>query len=245
MNDLKHYFLNNSGRTIHKWDHYFDVYDRHFAKFRGTEACIVEFGISQGGSLRMWKDYFGPKCRIIGIDINHHCKVFEEDQIEVLIGDQSDRDFLRSLVKKIPKIDILIDDGGHRMQEQIRTFEELFGHIKENGVYLCEDLHTSYWGNFGGGYKKRNSFIEYSKNFIDKIHAWHSRTRRLTVSDFTETVRSLHYYDSILVIEKKVIKKPFHTKTGEDSIPNYQSKSLSETFWSKLKKNLKKKVTKT
>ena len=170
MNDLEKYFRNNTDRSIHKWEHYFEIYDRHFSRFRGTDVHIVEFGVSQGGSLQMWKDYFGPQCKIYGIDINHHCKQFEEEQVKIYIGDQSDRDFLKSLVTEIPRIDILIDDGGHMMKEQINTFEELFDHIQSQGIYLCEDLHTSYWSNFAGGYKKRGTFIEYSKNFIDSIH---------------------------------------------------------------------------
>jgi hypothetical protein len=68
----------------------------------------------------------------------------------------------------------LIDDGGHTMKQQINTFEEFFTSIAENGVYLCEDVHTSYWSKYGGGYKKSGTFIEYSKNFIDYINAWHS-----------------------------------------------------------------------
>ena len=56
--------------------------------FRDTEVNIVEFGISQGGSLQMWKDYFGPKANIYGVDINPHCKSLEEEQVQIFIGDQ-------------------------------------------------------------------------------------------------------------------------------------------------------------
>jgi len=114
----------------------------------------------------MWKNYFGPKARIYGIDIKPECKQAEEEQIEIIIGDQEDRQFLRKLGRNIPRIDILIDAGGHSMKQQINTFEELFPHIDKNGVYLCEDLHTSYRKGAGGGYKKKGTFIEYSKNFI-------------------------------------------------------------------------------
>jgi 23S rRNA U2552 (ribose-2'-O)-methylase RlmE/FtsJ len=97
MNDLEKYFTKNTGRLIHKWKHYFEVYDRHFSRFRGTDVHIVEFGVSQGGSLQMWKKYFGPKCKIYGIDINPHCKQLEEDQVEIFIGDQQDRAFLQTI----------------------------------------------------------------------------------------------------------------------------------------------------
>lgn len=222
MNDLEKYFTENTGRLIHKWKHYFEIYDRHFSRFRGTNVHIVEFGVSQGGSLQMWKKYFGPHAKIFGIDINPHCKKLEEEQIEIFIGDQEDRKFLKSLAEKIPKIDILIDDGGHTMKQQINTYEELFSYVDKNGVYLCEDLHTSYWTEWDGGYKKPDTFIEYSKNFIDYINAWHSvQTSRLGVTEFTKSVQSLHYYDSILVIEKRPIQKPSHLKTGTPTIPDF------------------------
>jgi hypothetical protein len=164
----------------------------------------------------MWKQYFGPRARIFGIDINPRCKTLAEEGVEIFIGDQGDRNFLKELANKIPKIDILIDDGGHTMQQQINTFEELFPCIDGNGIYVCEDLHTSYWTKFGGGYKKPDTFIEYSKNFIDYIHAWQaSQTEALPVTEFTRSVHSLHYYNGILVIEKRPMQKPFHQKTGK------------------------------
>lgn len=222
MNDLEKYFTANTGRLIHKWQHYFDIYDRHFSRFRGTDVHLIEFGVAQGGSLQMWKDYFGPRARIFGADINPRCKKLEEDRIEIFIGDQSDREFLRSLGERLPRIDILIDDGGHTMEQQIRTFEELFPRVDPRGVYLCEDLHTSYWPDWGGGYRKRGTFIEYSKHFIDRIHAWHSlQPRRLQVTDFTRSAHSLHYYDSILVIEKRPVEMPFRVMKGQAEIEMY------------------------
>jgi hypothetical protein len=235
MNDLEKYFTANTGRLIHKWNHYFEIYDRHFSRFRGSDVHIVEFGVSHGGSMQMWKHYFGPQARIFGIDINPHCKQFEDEQVQIFIGDQEDRTFLKELARKIPQIDILIDDGGHTMQQQINTFEELFPCIDRNGIYLCEDLHTSYWSEFGGGYRAPGTFIEYSKNFIDYIHAWHShQTDLLHVTDFTKSVHSLHYYNSILVIEKRPTEKPFHLKTGKRVLPG-----LGKSYLSHLVRQLK------
>ena len=214
MNQLQNYFNNNNGRLIHKWDHYFEIYDKHFSRFKNNEIVILEIGVSQGGSLQMWKDYFGDRAKIYGIDIDPRCKSFEEKNIEIFIGSQSDKKFLKDVIEKIPKLDILIDDGGHSMKQQIVSFELLFDHIKENGVYFCEDCHTSYWWQYGGGFKRSNSFIEYSKNWIDKINAFHSKSRNLIVDKFTQTAKSIHYYDSIVVIEKGKINKPFSSKTG-------------------------------
>ncbi|HYL80046.1 MAG TPA: class I SAM-dependent methyltransferase [Candidatus Acidoferrum sp.] len=220
MNDLETYFLNNSGNLIHKWKHYFDIYDRHFSRFRNTSVHVLEIGVAQGGSLQMWKSYFGKAAHIYGVDTNPHCKQVEEEQIQVIIGDQGDRRFLASLVEALPRIDILIDDGGHEMEQQIATFEVLFPHLDGQGVYLCEDVHTSYWRRYGGGYHRRGSFIEYTKNLIDLLHAWHSeQPRKLEVTEFTRSANSLHYYDSILVIEKRPRQKPFHLQTGQARVP--------------------------
>jgi len=222
MNDLESYFNQNTERVIYKWAHYFEIYDRHFSKYRDKDIVLLEIGTFNGGSLQMWKNYFGDRAKIYGIDINPNCKQVEEENITILVGSQSDRNFLKKVKAEIPPIDILIDDGGHTMLQQIVSFEELFAHVKPDGVYLCEDMHTSYFRNYGGGYKRRGSFIEYSKNFIDQIHAFHSKEKGLKVTDFTRSVHSLHFYDSILVIEKRPMQQPTSSKTGTKSIPYYE-----------------------
>jgi hypothetical protein len=243
MNDLEAYFNDNKKRVIDKWSHYFEAYDRHFSKYRGKEIVLLEIGTFQGGSLQMWKDYFGDKAKIYGIDINPNCKLVEEENITVMIGSQSDRDFLKNVIKEVPPFDILIDDGGHTMLQQIVSFEELFDHIKPDGVYLCEDLHTSYWKEYGGGYKRKGSFIEYSKNFIDKLNAYHSVEDELPVSSFTTSVNSIHYYDSIVVIEKRPTPKPQRFRTGSIEVPSMEQPHLKgfEAFKArkKYKMNLK------
>lgn len=236
MNDLEKHFRQNDKRLIHKWLHYFDVYDRHFSRFRNKEIVILEIGVSQGGSLQMWKDYFGVKAKIYGIDIDPRCKELEEENIKIFIGSQSDRNFLKEIKKQIPPLDILIDDGGHAMEQQIISYEELFDHVKEDGVYLCEDLHTSYWLTTGGGHKRRGTFIEYSKNFIDYLNAYHSEQKSLPVNSFTKSVDSIHYYDSILVLEKRKKEVPRHEKTGQASFQGITpKKSISQKIFERLR----------
>ncbi len=227
ISDLKKYFKNNQKRLIQKWNHYFDAYEQHFSRFRNKEVVILEIGVFQGGSLQMWKDYFGPKAKIYGIDINPRCRELEEDNIKIFIGSQSNRKFLREIKEKIPPVDILIDDGGHTMRQQIVTFEELFDHVKENGVYLCEDLHTSYHLSYGGGYRRMGTFIQKSKRFIDYLNAYHSREPFFKVNSFTQSVQSLHYYDSMLVIEKRKRTKPFDESTGTPSYPIESSSNIA------------------
>jgi hypothetical protein len=220
MNDLLTYFENNQRNRINKWMHYFEIYDRYFSPFRGTDVHVLEIGVYHGGSLQMWKEYFGSKARIMGVDIDPYCANFAEDQISIIIGNQGDRDFLRRLAQQVPRIDILIDDGGHTMQQQIATFDILFPHVSPNGIYLCEDLHTSYWRPYGGGYLRKGTFVEYSKYLIDELHAWHSTDKRqLPVSTFTKSAFAMHYYDSVLVIEKRHIEPPVSRMTGKATLP--------------------------
>jgi predicted O-methyltransferase YrrM len=204
---------------IHKWVHYFDIYDRHFAPFRGKKITVVEFGVSHGGSLQMWKHYFGPRARIIGVDINPKCAALTEPQIEVVIGDQEDREFLRELAQRVGPVDVLIEDGGHTAAQQVNTFEEFWPHIRNGGVFLMEDLHTAYWANYGGGLRREGTFIEYAKNLIDQQHAWHRRQDDpFEVDEYTRTIRGMHVYDSIIVFDKARVPKPHTKKTGTPSI---------------------------
>ena len=231
ISQLENYFYKNKKNLIHKWDHYFEIYDRHFKKYKDKDIVLLEVGVSRGGSLQMWSDYFGKGSKFFGIDIDPRCKEFENENTKIFIGSQSDRKFLDYVKDNIPPVDILIDDGGHYMNQQIILFEELFGYIKKNGVYLCEDTHSSYWLVFGGGYKRRGTFIEYSKNFIDMLNAFHSEQSKYKINNFTKSVNSIHYYDSVLVIEKRKREKPKDVVSGiisfggdkkENYKPNYK-----------------------
>ena len=213
-NPLEKYFRSNKKRLINKWIHYFDIYHRHFERFRGKPITVVEFGVSQGGSLQMWRSYFGRKARIYGVDIDPRCADLGGRRTKVFIGDQADREFLRSIAAEVGPIDVLIDDGGHRMRQQIATFEELYPHVKEDGVFLVEDMHTSYWKGFGGGYRRSGTFMEYAKGLTDQLNAWHSREDGFEVDEFTRTTKSMHFYDSIVVFEKGAVAKPHAEKTG-------------------------------
>lgn len=204
MNDLEHIFESHVGRKMQKWHHYLEIYDRHFSQFRGTDVRVMEIGVADGGSLGMWRNYFGSEAEIIGLDSNEACRALEQDGFSIETGDQADRVFLRQVVAKYSGFDIVIDDGGHRMDQQIISFEELFSHVKENGIYLCEDLHTNYWDEYGGGFRRNDTFIEMSKRLVDQLNAWHSRDSQLhPVDAFTKSANSIHFYDSVVVIEKR------------------------------------------
>ena len=194
-------FLNNRGRVIHKWTHYFPIYERHFSSFVGRSFTILEIGCGQGGSLQMWKQYFGPLATIIGIDIRPECAAFEEDQINIRIGDQSDPAFLRSIVEEFGIPDVALDDGSHIMNHIKASFDYLYPLMRSGSVYLVEDLHTAYWDEFGGGVGREGSFIEFCKDMIDQLNAEHTRGQ-IQESEFSRNTISMHFYDSIVVFEK-------------------------------------------
>ena len=235
MNELRDYFEHNEKRLINKFDHYFDVYDRYFNQYRNKKITIVEIGVYQGGSLQMWRKYFGPEATIWGIDIDLRCKQLEDENTHILIGSQEDPQFLRSIVDKIGPIDILIDDGGHTQDQQIVSFEELYKHIKIGGLYLCEDVHTSYMNAYGGGLKRNGTFIEYTKSLIDQLNAHYTEQPNFMVDDFTRTTNTIHYYDSIVLFEKRAMVKPSSKMTGQWSFEYDKSK---KTFAEKFKFHL-------
>lgn len=217
---LHDYFINNKGPGIDKSLRYFDLYDRYFSKYRGKDVNLLEVGVQNGGSTKMWKYYFthninNVNVNIYGVDIDPRCKDVEEDGIKIFIGSQTDRAFWKKLKNEIPKIDILIDDGGHRMDQQIITLEEMYDHITDNGLYWCEDTGTSYWKSHGGGYKNKNTYIEYTKNIIDYLNAYAAlKDDSLTVNRYTDTAYSICYHENVVVIEKRVRSNIFSTYPG-------------------------------
>lgn len=199
---LHKYFLNNANKRLHKWVHYFDIYERHFARFRGKSPVIIEIGVFGGGSLAMWKEYFGPGSRIIGIDINPECKAHEGEGIEVFIGSQDDPAIIEAIFAKYPHVDIVLDDGSHMMEHMIRSFELMYDRVNPNGVYMVEDTHTCYWKEYNGGLGREGSFMEFVKHKLDEINAVHTK-EQLPISEFTRSTDCIACYDSIVVFERR------------------------------------------
>lgn len=194
-------FLTNEGLIIHKWNHYFPAYERHFGRFVNTDVVFIEIGCGEGGSLRMWKRYLGPYARIIGLDIRPECARLAEDQIHIRIGDQSDAAFLLSVCEEFGAPDVVLDDGSHMMSHIHASFSVLYPRMSKSGVYMVEDLHTAYWPEYEGGFRQEASFIETCKGLIDELNGDHTRGLR-PPTRFTQTTLSIHFYDSIVVFEK-------------------------------------------
>ena len=209
--DLADIFCDNTGKVVHKWHHFLPIYERHFAPFRNRPIRFLEIGVSRGGSLAMWRKYFGPEAIIYGIDIDPECAAFQGSDGQVRIGSQADPDFLRRVVAEMGGLDIVLDDGSHVMAHIKRTLETLFPLLDPAGVYMIEDLHTAYWRRFGGGFWRRGNFFNYTRQLVDDMHSWYhvTRPKHPVVSDIC---RSIQIYDSIVVLEKGRKVMPLHSQ---------------------------------
>jgi cephalosporin hydroxylase len=196
-------FWNHSGRLIHKPKHYLPIYERHLDSFVDKPVTFFEIGCGHGGSVQMWKSYFGPHARIVGIDIRAECKKFEEDQISIRIGSQSDTGFLQALLDEFGPPDVVIDDGSHVMKDMKATFDFIYPKMLKTGIYIVEDTYFAYNPKLGGGLRRPTSFIEISKELIDQLHARYT-DGALTPNDFTESTVAIHFYDGMIVFERGV-----------------------------------------
>ncbi len=202
-NALEEFFFFGEHRIINKWWHYFEVYHDYFQKYIGRTVRMLEIGVAKGGSLQMWKHYFGEKAVIVGIDIDGTCKQYEEDNVYVRIGSQDDPDFLKKACEEFGPFDIVLDDGSHAVKHQIDSFQILFPLLKNDGIYLCEDTHTSYWPSFGGKLHG-DTFIEFAKNLVDELHYQHiERGDEKLAPQFRNQIKGIHFYDSMVVFEKR------------------------------------------
>ena len=142
--DLVDIFVNNKDKIIHKWHHYIPIYDKYFNIYRNKNIRFLELGVSKGGSLSMWRKYFGKDATIFGIDIQESCKDFNGIDGEVRIGSQNDENFLLDVINEMGGVDIILDDGSHKMKHIRNSLKVLFPQLTEGGIYMIEDLHKSY-----------------------------------------------------------------------------------------------------
>jgi hypothetical protein len=210
-----HFVANRSGPLLDKWIHYFPIYERHLGPYRNRDARLLEIGISSGGSLELWERYFGPSMTLVGIDIDEAVLVDNDPGRTIVIGDQADPEFLRAVVDQYGPFDVILDDGGHTMDQQITSVETLFPELNNDGVYIVEDCHTSYWEEYGGGLGRDRTFIEWIKSRVDDLHRYHLAGPVDPV--WTLRVDAIHCYDSVVVLDKKERTPPFCEQMGSSS----------------------------
>ena len=196
-NPMRDYFdRHTEGPGVQKWLHYFEIYHRHLAKFVGRSPVIVEVGIYSGGSLPMWRHYFGRGCQVHGLDIDPECVLYNGPETAIHIGDQADRAMWQRFREAVPQVDILIDDGAHTPEAQVVTLEEMLPHLQPGGVYICEDVHHV-----------RNRFAEFAYSLCNGLNEGEidpgTNVDTIARTPFQGAIHSLHIYPLLVLIEKR------------------------------------------
>ncbi len=221
-------YLGGHNGRIHRWHHYFDAYERHLSRYRGKPLRMLEIGVQFGGSPAMWASYFGDQAIIVGVDIDPEVARFDGrvPNIHIRVGDQRDTGFLAALEDEFGPFDVIIDDGGHTALQQIETFNFLYPGMAEDGVFICEDTHTSYWER----YKDAGddvTFLRYTKKLMDVLHTpYHNeslffdrygtppdaRSGVLNTNRFAAETHAILIYDSMVIFERRPRAEPFHER---------------------------------
>ncbi|MEY4695846.1 MAG: hypothetical protein RIT14_274 [Pseudomonadota bacterium] len=213
MSGTGHYFRNflrrTDARTLFKMDHYLDVYDGLLGPWMGKPVSFLEIGVYKGGSLRMWRDFFAPDARLTFIDIDPACKALEIPGTDIRIGDQTDTALLATLAAERGPFDIIVDDGGHKMDQQITSFRSLWPALRDGGLYIVEDVHTSYWPGFGGGLRASGSFVEFAKDLIDRMHSWYTEDDAgFPLHPMARELGGITFHDSLVILQKRIKDAP-------------------------------------
>jgi len=210
--ELLDIYAGNEGVKVHKWHHYLPLYERYFSQYRGTPVKFLEIGVNNGGSMQMWRRYFGEDAVIFGIDINPDCAQYDGMSGQVRIGSQDDPEFLAQVVKEMGGVDVILDDGSHRMHHIDASLKVLFPLLAQNGTYMIEDLHTAYYPRFGGGLAEDANFFNTVRHMIDDMHRWYHGKKQLTLPAMAGEFSGVHVHDSIVVIDKSPVQRPTHSR---------------------------------
>jgi hypothetical protein len=202
-----HVEAHTSGPGIWKWDHFFDIYPRYLDRLRGRSVDLMEIGVYSGGSLQLWKDYLGESCRIYGVDIDPSCMRHERPGVRVFIGDQGDPAFWSRIRLEVPMLDVLIDDGGHSVEQQIVSFEEMFTHVKPGGFYVCEDVSPDFEYYLAGMQRQ-----------LCEAHFDPEGSESVVVRPLQRIVASIHMYPFLAVIERSDTVAPTFVASRRGSV---------------------------
>ncbi len=194
------------------YHNYTEVYARYFSHLREQPIKFLEIGIYKGASVKLWEDYF-KHADLHFIDITfQYVQYYSPRSHYHLCNQENPADLQRFLLETGGDFDVIIDDGGHTMNQQITSFAVLFPHLKSGGMYIIEDLHTSYWPGWGQNTGKNT--VTFLKSLIDEVNFIGARTTKAShlnidpsvlreLNVYREKIYSIHFYDSLAVIIKR------------------------------------------
>jgi hypothetical protein len=217
---LESLYLLHGGKVSDKWQSYLPLYDRLFRPLRRVNIELLEIGVQNGGSLELWARYFQQATRIAGCDVNRRCGElsFEDPRIAVVVGDATLDETAEKIRALVPSPRIVIDDGSHRNPDIIKAFARYFPSMADDGIYVAEDLHCSYWQTYQGGLFHPESAMSFFKKLADVTNHEHWGTaaaRRDLVARFAERfccpldedvlaqVHSVEFANSVCVVRKR------------------------------------------
>jgi hypothetical protein len=194
-----------------KWNYHWFAqhYEDLLRQDRRKRINLLEIGIGGdedprkgGNSLRMWGDYL-PNGQIFGIDIIDKSP-HDRGRIKTFRGSQADPIFLDKVIRAIGKIDVIIDDGSHRNEHILFTFQYLFPHLSDGGLYVVEDVQTSYWPEYGGNEVDRNdsnTAMGYFKSLTDGLN-WEEIRGDYNPTCLDQNIKSIAFYHNMIAIKK-------------------------------------------
>lgn len=220
---LMNLYLEHKEKRSDKWYLYLNVYEEFFKNKKSGIKNIFEIGVQNGGSLELWSKYFVDVNKILGCDINPECSKlnYANDKINVWVDDANKKETVDRVCKHFPEgIDLIIDDGSHTSKDIITSFSEYFRLLNHDRVMVIEDLHCSYWQEFGGGLYDPMSSLSFLKKLADIVNYEHwgidNKSRKDLLKEFEdyyqvqfeesllEEIHCVYFYNSICIIEKRI-----------------------------------------
>jgi hypothetical protein len=194
-----------------KWGthRYTPHYERHFAHLRDEEMVVLELGIGGyerkrrgGASLRMWKWFF-PRAQVVGLDIADKSFV-DERRITSFQGSQTDPDVLDRIITTYGAPTIVVDDGSHQPPDVIESFRILFPLLVDGGLYVIEDIQTSYWPDWKGSLDLDDPHTSMAmvKRLLDGLNHEELLPEDHEPSYTDLHVVAVHCYHNLVVVEK-------------------------------------------
>lgn len=218
MDSLDLIAIRNGTDKSSQFHNYCEKYEKYLPFDRLSNIKILEIGVCQGESIKMWKEFY-PNATIVGLDINPNCKQYErkKEGMFIEIGSQDDPDFLKTLTDKYQKFDMVLDDGSHMQHHMIYSFEFLFDFVKDQGIYVLEDTCCSYWPGYGGSIHGKNTVINYFKNLVDHVNfygayqkniSWNARREDYLIEQSKNDnirldIESINFLNSIIIVNKR------------------------------------------
>jgi len=192
-----------------KWAHHFytEHYHQALSHLQKKKFNLLEIGIGGyeypdrgGGSLRMWAEYF-PKARVVGMDYYDKSALPMPGNVIICQGDQSSEEQLLQVCRQHGPFAVILDDGSHQVQHQLKSFEVLFPLLPDGGIYIIEDTESSYWPSHGGS---KNIGYPHStiNSFMRKVHEMQYRSNGLPKTAFTDIIESVQFFNNIIIVKK-------------------------------------------